>query len=126
MQRFKKGDPVLILPRFAHLYPDSSGMVIAIKEDPFRSMFTSYILRFSDRSTGNLFEFQIIENPPNYTTMPAVVAFDSRQHSPQMHMRGQGTGRHIVLQTRGYDVHLKCHASKTRASIMGQVLERNT
>ena len=80
MQRFKKGDPVLILPRFAHLYPDNLGIVIAAMDDPFRSMFNSYILQFSDRSTGNLFEFQIIENPPNYTTMPAVVAFDSRQH----------------------------------------------
>jgi hypothetical protein len=126
MQRFKKGDPVFILPRFAHLYPDSSGIVIATKDDPFRPMFNSYTLQFPDRSTGNLFEFQIIENPPNYTTLIAVVAFDSQRDAPQIHMRGQGTQRQIVLQTPANDVHLKVQASKTRASIMGQVLERRT
>jgi hypothetical protein len=126
MQRFRKSDPVFILPRFADLYPDRSGIVIATKEDPFRPMFNSYTLQFPDRSTGNLFEFQIIENPPHYTTLIAVVAFDSQRDTPQIHMRGQGIKRQILLQTPANDVHLRIETSKTRASIMGQVLERRT
>ena len=63
MERFKIGDPVLILPRYAHLYPSDSGMVVAVIPDPFRPAFNEYTVAFADGATTHLFEFQIREVP---------------------------------------------------------------
>ncbi len=61
MQRFKIGDRVVVLPRFAHLYPTNPGAVIEVKLDPFRSIFNEYKIEFPDGSTAYVFEFQIRE-----------------------------------------------------------------
>lgn len=61
MERFNIGDPVLILRRFAHLYPGDSGVIVAIKPDPFRPAFNEYTVKFPDGSTANLLEFQLVE-----------------------------------------------------------------
>ena len=61
MQRFKMGDRILILSRYAHLYPDDSGLIVAVKLDSFRDKFNEYTIRFSDGSTANIFEFQLVE-----------------------------------------------------------------
>ena len=61
MQRFNIGDPVTILPRFAHLYPSESGFIVAVKLDPFRPAFNEYTIKFPDSSIANLFEFQLVE-----------------------------------------------------------------
>jgi len=59
VERFKIGDCVLILPRYAHLYASDSGVIVAGLPDPFRSAFNEYTVEFPDGSTANLFEFQI-------------------------------------------------------------------
>ena len=59
MQRFKVGDRVVLLPRFAHLYPGSSAVVIEVKLDDSRPVFNDYKIEFHDGSTANVFEFQI-------------------------------------------------------------------
>ena len=61
MQRFKIGDRVVVLPRFAHLYPTYPGVVKEVKLDPFRSIFNEYKIEFSDGSTAEVFEFQLRE-----------------------------------------------------------------
>jgi len=63
VERFKIGDPVLILPRYAHLYPSDSGIVVAVIPDPFRPAFNEYTVEFADGATTHLFEFQIREVP---------------------------------------------------------------
>ena len=60
MQGFRIGDTVRILPRYAHLYPSDSGVIVAITEEEIRQ-FNKYTLRFSDGSTAHLFEFQLGE-----------------------------------------------------------------
>ena len=60
MQSFRIGDSVRILPRYAHLYPRDSGVIVAIRQDPIRQ-FNKYTVRFSDGSTAHLFEFQLGE-----------------------------------------------------------------
>ena len=61
MQRFKVGDRVVLLPRFAHLYPVSSAVVVEVKLDAVRPVFNEYKIEFHDGSTANVFEFQIRE-----------------------------------------------------------------
>jgi hypothetical protein len=61
MQHFKIGDRVVVLPRFAHLYPGNSAVVIEVKLDPFRPVFNEYKIQFHDGSIANVFEFQIRE-----------------------------------------------------------------
>ena len=51
MERFNIGDPALILPRFAHLYPTDSGVIVTSKPDPRRYAFNEYTVRFPDGST---------------------------------------------------------------------------
>jgi hypothetical protein len=126
MQRFKKGDRVLLLPKFAHLYNGSSAVVIGFKRDPFRSMFNDYTIQFRDGSTANLFEFQIIDDLPAYTTLIAVLAFDSHKQTTQPEARGSKTHRQVLLQTPPFDLDIKILTSKSRASIMGHVLDRST
>ena len=55
------GDSVTILPRFSHLYPNDSGIVVAIKPDPYRHALDEYTVKFPDDSTASLFEFQLVE-----------------------------------------------------------------
>ena len=61
MHRFNTGDAVLILQRFAHLYPNDFGVIVAVKIDPYRSAFNEYAVKFPDGSTASLFEFQLVE-----------------------------------------------------------------
>ena len=61
MQRFKIGDNVVVLPRYAQLYASDSGVIVAVIPDPFRPAFNEYTVEFPDGSKANLFEFQIRE-----------------------------------------------------------------
>ena len=56
------GDRVVVLPRYADLYPKDGGVVIEVKLDPFRTAFNEYKIGFADGSTANLFEFQIAKD----------------------------------------------------------------
>ncbi len=126
MLRFKPNDAVFILPRYAKLYPGHSAIVTGATADPFRSMFNEYTVEFADRSSANLFEFQIIEDALNYTTFIASLVFDSQKHPAAVGDRGLPSGRQLIFQTPGFDLDMRIHATKSRASAMGQVLERGT
>jgi hypothetical protein len=128
MQRFKQGDPVFILPKFSHLYPGNSALVIGFKADPFRPVFNEYTVEFADRATAKLLEFQIIEDVPDYDTLIAVLAFDSQyQTATAPETRGgYASGRQIILQASGFDMDVRIRMTKPGVSIMGQVLERGT
>src|SRR5207248_2421470 len=123
MLRFKPNDPVFILPRYAHLYPDHSAVVIGVTADPVRP-FNEYTLEFADRSRARVLEFQIIEDVPHYTTFIASLVFDSREHPDTTVTRGLPSGRQIILQTPGFDLDMRIQTTKWRATTMGQVLER--
>src|SRR5712692_8785589 len=126
MLRFKPKEAVFILPRYAHLYPGHSALVKSVTADPFRPMFNEYTLEFHDRSSAKLFEFQIIEDVLNYTTLIASLVFDGREHTATQGTRGLPSGRQIILQTPGFDLDIRIHKTKSSASTMGQVLERGT
>jgi hypothetical protein len=127
MQRFKSDDRVLILPKFAHLYPAFRGIVRAVKLDPLRSVFNEYTVEFTYGEKADIFEFQLLEDLPSFITLIANVAFDSSLQLAQTSARGQCTGSHIVLNVNEFDLDLKIQHSKTmEVTILGQVLERGT
>jgi hypothetical protein len=126
MQRFNPGDAVFILPKFAHLYVSHSAIVVSVKTDRFRPMFNEYTVEFAGGSVANLFEFQLIEDLPNYKTLIADVLFDSRQQMATTKARGRTTGTQIIFQTEDFDIDLRIQVGRSRASLMGQVLERDT
>src|SRR5437870_7914050 len=119
-QRFKTNDAVFILPRYAHLYPGNAAVVVGIIVDPFRPMFNEYALEFADRSIAKLFEFQMIEDVPNYKTFVASLVFDSQKDAPAADARGLAPGRQIILQTPGFHVDMRIRTTKSRAWTMGQ------
>src|SRR5205085_6545378 len=88
MQRFTPNDAVFILPKYSHLYPGNSAIVVSATPDPFRAMFNEYVLEFPDGSNAKLFEFQIIEDIPLYKTFVASVLFDSRKQTAVTGVRG--------------------------------------
>jgi hypothetical protein len=126
MERFKSGDAVFILPRYAHLYSGHSAVVTAAKPDRLRPMFNEYTLQFPDGSGATMFEFQLIDDIPAYATVIADLAFDSRQQMAATQARGHASGSQILLQTKDFDIDLKIRTTRARGSIMGQVLERGT
>jgi hypothetical protein len=126
MQRFKVGERILILPKFANLFPNKSGLVMGIRPDPLRPMFNEYSIKFPDGSTANLFEFQILEDDPSYQTFIATLAFDSHQQATAAQTRGQPPDRNIILQTQTFDIDMRIHPGKSQTSIIGQILERGS
>ena len=126
MQRFRIGDRILILPRFAHLYPGNAGEVVGVQIDPRRAILNEYTVKFPDGSTANLFEFQIQRDVSQYQSAQAIVGFDSSQQMPAIAARGAAPDRHLLLQTSEVDIDMKIYWIKSRASIIGQVLERAT
>jgi len=126
MQRFKINDAVFILPKYSHLYCGNSAVVACVWVDQFRPMFNEYTLKFADGSTAELFEFQIIDDIPDYVTVIASAVFDSNHQSAAAQVRGPAPGRQIVLQTAQFDVDMKIQTATSRASILGQVLEKGT
>ncbi len=125
MQRFKTGDRVLILPKFAHLYPEPCAIVIDVSRDPFRPVFNEYTLEFSDRTKGDLFEFQLLERRPEYQLAIATLALDSYQDKEKAAAGNARQVRHVVLQTQTVEVEIKIHPRLSGASIFGQVMERS-
>jgi hypothetical protein len=126
MLRFKPDDAVFILPKYAHLYPGHSGVVTRAIADSFRPLFNEYVLEFADRSSDKVFEFQIIEDLLDYRTFFASLVFDSQEHPDTQGARGLPSGRQIVLQTPRFDLVMRSEVTNSRASTMGQVLERGT
>ena len=125
MLRFKPNDAVFILPKYAHLYPDHSGVVTGVTTDPVRP-FNEYTVEFPDRSSARLLEFQIIEDVLNYTTFIASLVFDSWEHPATPGSCGLPSGRQIILQTPGFDLDMRVRVNKPRTSIIGQIRERST
>ena len=125
-QRFKPKDPVFILPKFAHLYPDNSGVVTSVTVDRFRPMFNAYTVEFKDASKARVFDFQVIEDIPNYQTDIANLFYDSRQQQIPPGTRGQAGERQLVLRTPMFDVDMKVTTDQSRMVIIGQVLERDS
>jgi hypothetical protein len=124
MQRFKPGDAVFILPKFAHLYSSSSGTVRDARRDPFRSIFNEYAVEFADGSSANVFEFQLIEDSPDCKTLVADVVFDSREQLAKTGARGQASRVQVVFHAGGFDVDLKIQGQESIGrSMLGQVLE---
>src|SRR3974390_1833708 len=74
MQRFEPGVKVFIIPKFARLFPHPSGIVTKVSVNPFRAAFNEYTVEFEDRSTAKLFEFQILEDLPQYETVIAALS----------------------------------------------------
>jgi len=126
MQRFNVGDPVLVLPRFAHLFPTNTGVVTAVNADPFRPMFNEYALKLDDGTAASVFEFQLIEDGLKYQTFVAALIFDSDVHSALNQMRGAVTDGRLVFQTTSMDIDMKIKRDQNHASIIGQILERSS
>jgi len=126
MGRFKVGDPVLVLPRFAHLFSINTGVVTGVNADPFRPMFNEYAVKLDDGENASVFEFQLIEDGLKYQTFIAALIFDSDQHSAASHLRGPSIDRHIVFQTPSMDIDMKIKRDQHHASIIGQILERSS
>ena len=126
MQRFKVGDPVLVLPRFAHLFPTSTGVVVEVSPDPFRPMFNEYALKLHDETAVSVFEFQLIEDGLEYQTSIASLIFDSDVPSGTGPMPGTSTDRHIVFQTPSMDIDIKMQRDQHYMSINGAILERSS
>ena len=125
MERFKQNDPVYILPKFAKLYRAESAVVMGVTADPFRSMFDTYTVKFADESTDKIFDFQIIEDVPDYETFIAAVAFDSQEQSSAEHTQDPHPKRQVILQTPGFEMRIDIRINKLWASIAGQLFERN-
>ncbi len=126
MQRFNVGDPVLVLPRFSHLFPTNTGVVTAITADPFRSMFNEYTLKLDDGATATAFEFQLIEDGLKYQTFVADLIFDIDVHSGTNEMRQPAVDRHVVFQSPSMDIDMKIKHDQNYASIIGHMLERSS
>jgi hypothetical protein len=125
MERFNIGDPILILPKFAHLYPAGSGVIVDLKRDPFRAIFNELTIKLSDGSTANLFEYEILEDESGYQTLGAALVQDSEwQSSTQPGV--PASSRQALLRARDIDIHLQMHSSPYQAWIAGQVIERST
>src|SRR5438067_721725 len=114
MQRFNIDDRILILPRFAHLYPRNSGEVVHVLIDRRRAILNEYTVKLSDGSTANLFEFQIQRDISQYSTSQASVGFDSSQQIPVIPLRGSAPDRHLLLQTPDVDIDMKIYWIKSR------------
>lgn len=128
MRRFKQGDSVFVLPKFAHLYPGDSGMVRSVRIDPFRSVFNSYEVEFAGGAAATVFEFQIVENLENYRTVIGTVVFDSRRQMADTKARGRVTSAQIVFEADGFDLDITLRPGPYSAdySIIGQILEKSS
>ena len=127
MPGFKPNDGVFILPQYAHLYPANSGVICSVSADRFRSLFNEYTVQFPDGSKASVLEFQLIEALPDYQTLIAAITFDSRFQVAETSVRGKTSSIQIVFQANDFDVDLKIRSDQpARASILGQVLERNS
>jgi hypothetical protein len=127
MQGFKPNDGVFILPQYAHLYPANRGVICSVSADRFRSLFNEYTVQFPDGSKASVLEFQLIEALPDYQTWIADITFDSRFQVAETSVRGKTSSIQIVFQANDFDVDLKFRSDQpARASILGQVLERNS
>jgi hypothetical protein len=124
--RLNVGDRILILPRFAHLYPRNLGEVVDVQLDPHREILNEYTIKFLDGSTANLFEFQIQRDVSAYQTSRAVLAFDTSQQTAVIPLRGSPPDRHLLLQTPTIDIDMKIYWIKSAASVIGQILERSS
>jgi len=68
VHRFNTGDAVLILQRFAHLYPNDFGVIVAVKIDPYRSAFNEYVVKCPTVKSQSFLNFSLSKKvQPCYT-----------------------------------------------------------
>jgi hypothetical protein len=61
-ERYRVGDRIRIRPKFTHLYPGDTAVIVAVVSDPIRSLFNEYTVEFPDDSMASLFQFQIFRD----------------------------------------------------------------
>jgi hypothetical protein len=125
MQRFKTGDRILILPKFAHLYPGTYGVIVAVMPDPYRPVFTEYTVLFGDGSRTDLFEFQLLEDLPGQRLLIADITFDSSKQAG-LPTAGPAAEQQITLQAGTIEIDIKIHRDQLDRSLLGQISERHT
>jgi hypothetical protein len=126
MQRFRRGDRILILPKFSHLYPGTHGTVINVTPDPFRPAFTEYTIIFADGSKAELFEFQLLEEVGGYHLLIADITFDSSQNPLDPSGHARPADQQLILQAGTIDIDITIHRMQFDATLTGRISERQT
>src|SRR5688572_16061403 len=123
MPRFKNGDRVQIVPKFADIYPGRSGVIVDVITDPFRPVFTEYIVLLGDGSKAALFEFQLLEDRPGYRLAIAELILDTSRQTDDPKSQGRPLDRRIVLQAERIIIDMSITRTPTYASIVGHLFE---
>ena len=123
MSRFHIGDRVLLLAKYANLYPAIQGVVRTANPNPIRELFDEFSVQFSDGSIQTVHAFQAVED---LSAWPALRATLSREApSVPSHTRGATPWNRTVFVALPFEIDMEVGERNGHLAVVGQVTEKN-
>jgi hypothetical protein len=122
MPRFHVGVPIVVLAKYANLYPAGSGIIRGVISNPARELFDEYQVEFAGGVIETVHDFQAVEDA---STWPLVyAAFNREIAAATTQTRGRITRNREVFSATPFEIDLQFGEHEGRSFLIGQVLEK--
>jgi hypothetical protein len=123
MSRFHIGVPILLLAKYANLYPAGSGIVRSINANPARELFDEYDVEFPDGAIEMVHDFQVVEDAAAW---PILQGSFSREFaaSASKNIRGVSVSSRGLFSATPFEVDLQLGERDSRSFLLGQIIEK--
>jgi hypothetical protein len=127
MPRFRVGDHVILIERYAGLYPSGHGVVVQHVPDSLRAMFDEFVVEFEPGSQAAVLDFQLGSDISRLPVSKAVVALDTYADEVPAQTRGiQRSNRILLFKAETLDIHIEVVETGEITTLLGQVLEKRS
>jgi hypothetical protein len=125
MSRFHVGVPILLLAKYANLYPAAAGIVRAINANPARELFDEYSVEFAGGTVEIVHGFQAVEDGSSW---PVIQASFHRELAATTtnHIRGTSIGHREVFSASPFEIDLQVGERDSRSFLAGQIIEKGS
>src|SRR5215472_1474968 len=125
MPRFHIGVPIVLLAKYANLYPSRQGIVRAVNANPARELFDEYNVEFAGGALETVHDFQVVEDA---SAWPVVHASFNREiaSAAGAHTRGTPNGNRGVFSAAPFEIDLQLGERNGRPFLVGQVIEKGS
>ena len=125
MPRFHIGDPIVLLAKYANLYPSRQGIVRAVHTNSARELFDEYSVEFAGGALETVHDFQAVEDA---STWPVVYASFKREitSATGAHTRGTPNESRGIFSAAPFEIDLQLGERNGRPFLVGQITEKDS
>src|SRR5437764_754895 len=124
MARFKLGDRILLLEKYARLYPATGGIVRSLNPNKTRELFDEYLVEFPTGTSKSVHAFQIVEDASAWRTLAATITGDASNEAGTGGAHTQRHARRMIVAAGQFELDVKMEWQNGRSLLLGQFRDK--